>query len=108
MRPAGAWIAPAGRLLGAAELEREAADLERLVGVRRPLDVFLQAVVLVGLNDGDPRQVLEEDLRHLLVGLPAELLVDGEARRVAQLIELRVAPIVLRPRSEEHTSELQS
>src|SRR2546430_6508273 len=39
--------APAGRRLGAAELEREAADLELLVGVRRPLEVLLQPVVLV-------------------------------------------------------------
>src|SRR2546430_4350892 len=79
--------APAGRRLGAAELEREAANLERLVGVQRPLDVLLQPVVLVRLNDGDPRQVLEQDPGHRLVGLAAELLRDAEAHHLAQLDE---------------------
>src|SRR2546426_9044340 len=97
--------APAGRRLGAAELEREAADLELLVGVRRPLEVLLQPVVLVRLDDGNPRQVLEEDPGHLLVRLAAELLVDGEARRLAQLVEPRVAPVILRSARREEPPE---
>src|SRR2546430_4633503 len=97
--------APAGRRLGAAELEREAADLELLVGVRRPLEVLSQPVVLVRLDDGNPRQVLEEDPGHLLVGLAAELLIDGEARRLAQLVEARVAPVILRSARREQPPE---
>src|SRR3989442_10108190 len=93
----GPLAAPAAVRSGAAELEVEAADLELLVGVRRPLHVLLQTVVLVGLHHRDPREVLEEDLRHLPVGLPAELLVHREARRLPQLVEARVAPVVLRP-----------
>src|SRR5947207_1034476 len=56
--------APAGRRLGAAELEGEAANLQRLVGIRGPVHVLLQTVILVRLDDRNPRQVLEEDLRH--------------------------------------------
>src|SRR5262249_57930541 len=78
------------------ELEVEAPDLERLIGVRRPLDEFLEPVVLVGLDHGQPREVLEEDAGHLRVGVAAELFVDGEARGIAQLVELGVAPVVLR------------
>src|SRR5215813_10348617 len=59
--------------LCAAELEVEAPDLELLVRVRRPLHVLLQAVVLVGLDDRQPREVLEEDLGPLFVGLATEL-----------------------------------
>ena len=44
-------------------------DLELLVRVRRPLHVLLQAVVLVRLDHRDPREVLDPDLGHLLVGL---------------------------------------
>src|SRR5207245_3887675 len=84
----------ASRALGATESEVEAPDLELLVRVRRPLDVLLEAVVLVGLDDRHPRQVLEEDLRHLAVRLAAELLVHREARGLAQLVEARVAPAV--------------
>src|SRR5262245_65975625 len=80
--------------LRAAELEVELADLELLVGVGRPLRVLLHAVVLVRLDDRQPGKVLEEDLRHLLVGLAAELLVDREARRGAPLVELGVSPVV--------------
>lgn len=43
------------------QAEVEAPDLERLVRARAPLDVALEPVVLVVLDDGDPRQVLEED-----------------------------------------------
>src|SRR5229473_7469789 len=68
-----------GTALGSAELEVEASDLELLVRIGRELDVFLQPVVLVGLDDGQPREVLEEDLGHLAIGLAAELLVHGEA-----------------------------
>src|SRR5262249_27224992 len=68
----------------AAELEVELSDLELLVRVRRPLDVLLHAVVLVRLDHGQPGQILEEDLGHVPIGLAPELLVDGEARRVAQ------------------------
>src|SRR5262245_44189653 len=82
--------------LRAAELEVEPPDLELLVRVRRPFHVLLEPIVLVGLDDREPREVLEEDLRHLLVRLAAELLVDREARRVAQLVELRIAPVVVR------------
>src|SRR5882762_7908975 len=88
--------------LRAAELEVEATDLELLEGVRRPLDVLLQAVVLVRLDHRDPREVLEEELGHLLVRVAAELLVDREPRGVAELVELRMAPVVLRSaRAEE-------
>src|SRR5687767_15238317 len=47
--------------------------------------------------------MLEEDLRHLLVRLAAELLVDGEPRRVAELVELRMTPVVLRSARTEQT-----
>src|SRR5678815_697749 len=73
----------------AAHPEVEAADVELLVGIRRPLHVLLDTVVLVRLQDRDPRQVLEEDLGHALVRAPAEVLVDAEARRVAELVPLR-------------------
>src|SRR6266480_3150024 len=59
--------------LGAAELEVEAADLELLVRIRGELDVLLHPVVLVGLDDGQPREVLEKDLRHLAIRVGAEL-----------------------------------
>src|SRR4030095_14107023 len=75
------------------QLEVEAPELDLLVGVRRELDVLLQPVILVGLDDDDPRPVLHEDLRHLLVGLAAELLVDRETRRLAQLVALGGAPV---------------
>src|SRR5438552_11795694 len=87
--------------LGAAELEVEAADLELLVRVRGELDVLLHPVVLVGLDDGQPREVLEEDLRHLAIRVGAELLVDGEAGGVAELVELGVAPVIVRPARAE-------
>src|SRR2546427_12900916 len=80
--------------LGAAELEVEAADLELLVRVRGKLHVLLHPVVLVGLDDGQPREVLEEDLGHLAISLAAELLVHGEAGGRTQLVELRIAPVV--------------
>src|SRR6267143_7084432 len=80
--------------LHAAELEVEAADLELLVRIRRPFNVLLQPVVLVGLDHGDPWKMLEEDPGDLLVGLPAELLVHREARGVPQLVEPRIAPVV--------------
>src|SRR3989442_969242 len=91
----------ASRALGATESEVEAPDLELLVRVRRPLDVLLEAVVLVGLDHRDPRQVLEEHLRHLAVRLAAKLFIHREARRLAQLVEARVAPVVLRPARRE-------
>src|SRR5262245_64500865 len=84
------------RRLRATELEVEAAKLELLVRVRSELHVLLQTVVLVRLDHRQPGQVLQEDLGHLPVGLPAELLVHAEARRVAQLVELGLAPVVLR------------
>src|SRR5437870_5064371 len=86
---------PPGASLRALELEVEAPDLELLVRIRLELDVLLQAVVLVGLDDRQPREVLEEDRRHLLVGLRAELLVHREARGVAKLVPARMAPVVL-------------
>src|SRR5215813_7650577 len=82
--------------LGATEPEVEAPDLELLVGVRGELDVLLHPVVLVGLDHGNPRQVLEEDLGDLSIRLAPELLVHGEASGVAELVELRLAPIVHR------------
>src|SRR6266850_4607149 len=88
-------------MLGALELEVELPDLELLVRIGREVDVLLQAVVLVGLDDRQPREVLEEDRGHLLVGLGAELLVHREARGVAQLVPARVAPVVLRPAGPE-------
>src|SRR4051812_32393144 len=91
--------------LGPAKLEREATDLELLVRIQRPLDVLLNPVVLVWLDHRNPREVLEEDLRHLLVRLPAELLVDGEAGRLAELVEARVAPVVLRPARRQEPPE---
>src|SRR6266540_6045256 len=86
-----------GAGLRAAELEVEAADLELLVWIRRPLHVLLQPVVLIGLDHRQPREVLEEDLGHLLVGSRAKLLVHREAGRVAHLVEAGLAPVVLRP-----------
>src|SRR5713226_3864007 len=85
-----------GTTLRATELEVEAANLELLVRVRRPLHVLLQAVVLVGLDHRNPREVLEEDPGHLLVGTRAELLVNREAGGVAELVKLGLAPVVLR------------
>src|SRR5437016_5324433 len=82
--------------LRAAELEVEAPDLELLERVRRPLHVLLQAVVLVRLDHREPGEILEEKLGHLLVCVGAELLVDRKPRRVAQLVEFRVAPVILR------------
>src|SRR5262249_48797191 len=90
----GSESEPGGGALRASELEVEAPDLELLVRVRRPFHVFLQPVVLVGLDHWEPREVLEEDLRHLLVGLAPDLLVHREARSVAQLVELRISPVV--------------
>src|SRR5262249_49061202 len=81
--------------LGAPELEVEAPELKLLIRVGREFDVLLQAVILVGLDDWQPREVLQEDLRHLTIGVGAEPLVDGEAGRVAQLVELGVAPVVV-------------
>src|SRR5512145_367129 len=97
MEAAGAPRPRPVHLLRALELEVEAPDLERLVGVRRPVHVLLQPVVLVGLHDRDPREVLEDDRGHLLVGLRAELLVDREARGLAQLVPALVAPVILGP-----------
>src|SRR6185369_3641223 len=81
--------------LGALELEVELPDLELLVRIGPELDVLLKPVVLVRLDDRQPGEVLEEDRGHLLVGLRPELLVHREARGVAQLVPLRVAPVVL-------------
>src|SRR5712692_10139337 len=78
--------------LGAAELEVEAPDLELLVRIRGELDVLLHPVVLVRLDDRQPREVLEEDLRHLAIRVGAELLVYREAGGVAERGG-RVAPI---------------
>ena len=74
-----------GASLRAAEFQVEAADLELLVRIRRELDVLLEPVVLVGLDDRKPREILQEDLGHVAIGLGAELLVHREPRRVAQL-----------------------
>src|SRR5712692_11958988 len=87
--------------LGAAELEVEASELELLVRVRGELDVLLHPVVLVRLDDRQPREVLEEDLRHLAIRVAAELLVYREAGGVAELVELGVAPIIVRPARAE-------
>src|SRR2546422_7828690 len=87
--------------LRAAELEVEAADLELLQRVRRPLHVLLEPVVLVRLNHRNPRKVLEGDLGHLPVRVGAELLVDREAGGVAELVELRMTPVVLRATGTE-------
>src|SRR5262249_61137872 len=67
--------------LGAPQLEVEAPELKLLIRVGREFDVLLQAVILVGLDDRQPREVLQEDLRHLTIGVGAEPLVDGEAGR---------------------------
>src|SRR5437879_2105057 len=83
-----------GTALGSAELEVEAPDLELLIRVGRELHVLLQPVVLVGLDDDHPREVLEEDPGHLAIGLTAELLVHGEARGVTEFVELGIAPVV--------------
>src|SRR5437867_9990613 len=45
--------------LGAPELQVELSQLERLVRVRRELDVLLEPVVLVGLDHEDPGVALE-------------------------------------------------
>src|SRR5207302_10301178 len=87
---------PPETALRAAELEVEATNLELLERVWCPLHVFLKSVVLVRLDHRDPREMIEEDLGHLLVGLAAEFLVDREPRRVAELVELRMAPVILR------------
>src|SRR5262245_60025456 len=85
--------APGGEVLRALELEVERPDLELLVRVRRELHVLLQPVILVGLDDRQPHEVLQKDLRHFLVGLATELLVHREARRVAELVEAWLAPV---------------
>src|SRR5262249_28757835 len=90
-----------GRPLRAAELEVELPDLELLVRVRRPLDVLLHAVVLLGLDDRQPREVLEEGLGPRVVRLAADLPVAAEARGVAELAELGLAPVVLRSAGAE-------
>src|SRR5262245_24715734 len=87
---------PSTGRLGAAELEVEAPDLELLVRVRGELDVLLHAVVLVRLDHGNPRQVLEEDFGDLPIGLAPELLVHRKAGRVAELVELGLTPVVHR------------
>src|SRR5215468_12363140 len=92
---------PSTGRLGAAELEVEAPDLELLVGVRGELDVLLHAVVLVGLDHGNPRQVLEEDLGDVSIRLPPELLVHRETGRVPELVELGLAPVVHRAAGSE-------
>src|SRR5437867_2190269 len=92
---------PGYAALRAAELEVEAPNLELLQRIRRPLHVLLQAVVLVRLDHGDPGQMLEEDLRHLLVRVTAKLFIDREARGGAELVELGMAPVVLRPARTE-------
>src|SRR5262245_1777171 len=84
----GGLPSPPEATLGALHPEIELADLELLVVVRRELDVPLEPIVLVGLNDDDPRVVLEEDARHLLVRFAPELLVEAEARGVPQLVPL--------------------
>src|SRR5262249_1192612 len=81
--------------LGAPQLEVEAPELKLLIRVGGEFDVLLQSVILVGLVDRQPGEVLQEDLRHLTIGVGAEPLVDGEAGRVAQLVELGVAPVVV-------------
>src|SRR5262245_50136742 len=55
-------LRPRAAGLRATELEVEAPDLELLEGIRRPLHVLLQAVVLIGLDHGQPGQVLQEEL----------------------------------------------
>src|SRR5213594_1454650 len=87
--------------LRAAELEVEAADLELLQRVRRPLHVLLEPVVLVRLDHRNPRKVLQGDLGHLPVRVGAELLVDREAGSVAELVELGMTPVVLRATGTE-------
>src|SRR5262249_57633189 len=88
-------LRPGTSCLRAAELEVEAANLQLLEWIGRPLHVPLQAVVLVRLDHGDPGQMLEEELGHPLVRAGAELLVDREARGGAELVELGMAPVIL-------------
>src|SRR5262249_16206830 len=102
LSPKGAR-ARVGSVLRAAELEVEATDLELLIRIRGELHVLLEPIVLIGLDDGQPREVLEEDLGHLGVGLRAELLVHRETGGRPQLVELRLAPVVLRPTRPEET-----
>src|SRR5262245_66269024 len=83
--------------LGPPELQIEVPELDLLARVRLPVDVALQAVGLDRLDDRDPRQVLEGDPPHLLVGLAAEALVDAEPRGGAQVVEARMPPVVHRP-----------
>src|SRR5262249_4627023 len=89
--------------LRAAELEVEAANLELLVRVGRPLHVLLQPVVLVGLDDGQPREVLEEDLGHVSVRLTPDLRATGGRGGVAEPAELRPPPVILRAAGAEET-----
>src|SRR5215472_9629198 len=84
---------PSTGRLGAAELEVEAPDLELPVRVRGELDVLLHAVVLVGLDHRNPRQVLEEDLGYFPICLSQGFLDHREAGRVAELVELGLAPV---------------
>src|SRR5262245_45549630 len=82
-------------VLGAPQFQIEAPEIERLVRVRRDLDVLLESVILVGLDYDDPRVVLQQEFRHLPVRLAAELFVEREAGGAAQLVELWVPPVVL-------------
>src|SRR5262245_19074949 len=60
----GSESEPGGEALRASELEVEAPDLELLARARRPFHVLLQPVVLVGLDERQPREVLQEDTAH--------------------------------------------
>src|SRR5579862_18348 len=91
--------------LGAPHVEVEAPDIELLVAVWREAHVFLHPVVFGRLDHRYPRQVLERDLGHPLVVAVAKALVHAEARLVAQLVELRLPPVILgtaRPQKPPH------
>src|SRR4030095_1770051 len=77
------------------EPEVERAKLDLLVRVRLPVDVSLQSIRIVGLEDRDPREVLEHDLGHLRVDLAPEVLIEAESRRVAELLEASLPPVLV-------------
>src|SRR5438309_4782585 len=71
------------------------SKLDLLVRVRLPFDVSLKPVRIARLDDGDPREVLQDDLAHLRVGPAPEAFIETEAGRVAELFESRLPPVFI-------------
>src|SRR5580765_8900175 len=85
------------------ETEIERPKLDLLVRVRLPVDVSLQSIRIVGLEDRNPREVLEHDLGHLRVDLAPEAFIEAESRRVAELLEPGLPPVLVDRAGSEQT-----